>query len=306
MIRLGLCCLFVEEPIRFRTATAAAMARFSRTAQRLRLSALIRENAAALRLALEYCAAHGIGCFRVNSRIMPLRTHPLLGYRVADLPEARRIREALRACGAFAREHDLRLSFHPDQFVLLSSPRPEVTEASIAELEYQAEVAGWIGADVINIHAGGAYGDKQAALERLGASLKNLSPAVRKRLTLENDERLYTPRDLLSFCKAHRIPMVYDVHHHRCSPDGLSVAEATRLAAATWNREPLFHLSSPKEGWKGRRPERHRDYIRPRDFPPEWMDMNLTVEVEAKAKELAVARLARHLGEGGQGSGVGG
>ena len=215
-IRLGLCCLFASEPIRFRTTTAHVLGRQPREEQLIRLSRLATDNAAALHNALAYCASHAIGSFRVNSQILPLRTHPALGYCVEELPDGRAIQEAFRACGAFARSHALRLTFHPDQFILLASPRPEVTRASIAELDYQAEVATWIGADVLNIHAGGAYGDKPAALARLAETLRQLPAAIRQRLTLENDDRIYTPRDLLPFCEAHQIPLVYDVHHHRC------------------------------------------------------------------------------------------
>ena len=86
------------------------------------------------------------------------------------------------------------------------------------------------------------------------------------------------------------------MHHHRCLADGLSVGEATQRATATWRgREPLFHLSSPLEGWDGPKPERHHDYIAPSDFPAEWKERTLTVEVEVKAKELAVLKLLAHL-----------
>jgi UV DNA damage endonuclease len=219
----------------------------------------------------------------------------MVGYRVSDLPGARQIIAEFRQCGRFARDNALRLTFHPDQFILLSSPHPAVTESSLAELDYQAEVAEWVNADVINIHGGGAYGDKCAALSRLSKVLQKLPDRIRSRLTLENDDRVYTPRDLLPFCRSEGVPLVYDVHHHRCLPDGYSVAQATDLAAATWNREPLFHVSSPRDGWCKPRAGRHHDYINPRDFPPEWMHMDFTVEVEAKAKELAVERLARYI-----------
>jgi UV DNA damage endonuclease len=89
--------------------------------------------------------------------------------------------------------------------------------------------------------------------------------------------------------------LVYDVHHHRCNPDGMSIEDVTRRAMATWNREPLFHISSPLEGWDGPQPSRHHDYMDPRDFPACWRDLSITVEVEAKAKELAVARLREAL-----------
>jgi UV DNA damage endonuclease len=145
--------------------------------------------------------------------------------------------------------------------------------------------------DVINIHAGGGYGDKPAALKRMGQVVKTLSQAVRSRLTLENDDRIYTPKDILPLCQEYQLPLVYDVHHHRCLPDGLSVKEVTTAALKTWGREPLFHISSPRQGWQGAQPGWHHDYIDENDFPVEWRLLDITIEVEAKAKELAVRKL---------------
>jgi UV DNA damage endonuclease len=303
MIRLGLCCIFRTEPIRFRRKTARSLVASSRSEQLAVLSSLCLENARSLLKALHYCVAHGIGDFRINSQILPLYTHPQIGYRIEELPGSFDVISALESCGAFCREHQLRTTFHPDQFVLLSSPSEEVTRHSIAELEYQAEVAERVGADVINIHAGGAYGNKKEALARLAGRLNKLSLPVRERLCLENDDRIYTPRDILPLCREEGIPFVYDVHHHRCFGDGLEVAEVTATALQTWNREPLFHLSSPREGWQGKNPCFHHDFIDPDDFPAAWLSLeqDFTLEVEAKAKELAVQRLRSDLAEQGVG-----
>jgi UV DNA damage endonuclease len=294
-LRLGLCCQFAEAPIKFRTTTATACQRITPAARAEKLATLCRHNAAALLESLEYCTAHGIGCFRVNSQILPVVTHPQVGYRVEDLPGGWDIVAAFRACGAFAAANQLRLSFHPDQFVVLNSPRADVVERSLADIENQAEVAEWVGADVVNIHAGGAYGDKTAALERFARGLERLAPRARARLTLENDDVTYTVVDLLPLCTREGVPLVYDVHHHRCLGDGFSVEEATAAAAATWNREPMVHLSSPKAGWHGPAPERHHDDIDVADFPACWWGRAMTVEVEAKAKERAIAKLQREL-----------
>lgn len=294
-LRLGLCCQFVREPIKFRTTTVTAMLRLSRRERLARLAELCRANADALSAALTYCAKSGIGAFRINSQILPVKTHPEAGYAIADLPGAEAIVARFRECGSFAREQGLRLSFHPDQFVVLNSPNPPTLAHSLAELDYQAEVAEWVGADTLNIHGGGAYGDKVAALAVLRRNFARLPDRVRSRLTLENDDKVYTPADLLPVCADLGVPLVYDVHHHRCLPDGLTVAAATERARETWRTEPLFHLSSPLEGWKGPKPERHHDYIDPKDFPKEWRNFALTVEVEAKAKELAVEKLQREL-----------
>lgn len=290
-LRLGLCCQFAQEPIKFRTTTATAMLRLPRAARLARLAELAQRNAEALLAAVGYCAAHGIGAFRVNSQILPLKTHPEAGYAMAELPGAADIVRRYRECGPLARERGVRLSFHPDQFVVLNSPNERTLAHALAELDYQAEVAEWIGADTINLHGGGAYGDKAAALRALRQNIERLPAQVRSRLTLENDDTVYTPSDLLPVCADMDVPLVYDVHHHRCLRDGWSIEATTERARATWHREPLFHISSPLEGWAGPRPERHHDYIEPSDFPSAWLDQALTVEVEAKAKELAVLRL---------------
>lgn len=295
MIRLGLCCIFRDEPIKFRNTTATSLARKPRADQLAQLGQLCLTNADALLAALRFCDSNGIGCFRVNSQILPLKTHPVVGYTVEELPGADLILERFRLCGSFAREKALRVCFHPDQFVVLNSPRQEVVEASVRELEYQAEVSEWVGSDVVNIHGGGSYGDKAKALETFARNLGLLSDRARSRLTVENDDKTYTPTDLLPVCKAEGIPLVYDVHHHRCCRDGLTDAEATEAAVSTWDREPLFHISSPIEGWEGPGPSRHSDFIDIKDFPACWLGMDLTVEVEAKAKELAVIQLAQAL-----------
>jgi UV DNA damage endonuclease len=257
-IRWGLCCLFVNEPIRFGVRTAAYLKKFDRDRQLALLAESVLVNGRALVRAIEYCHGAGIGAFRVNSRIFPLKTHPEVGYRIADLPGHAEIEAVYRLAGETAARLDIRLSLHPDQFTLLSSPDEGVTGRSIAELVYQAGVAERIGADVITLHGGGAYGDRAAALARLEANLERLPETVRSRLVLENDDRIYTPADLLPLCARTGLP---------------------------------FHLSSPRDGWQGGNPRPHHDFIDPGDLPACWVGRQLTVEVEAKAKELALQRL---------------
>ncbi len=295
MIRFGLCCIFREEPIKFRRTTAKYLQAFSRNQQLKNLAEICRRNAHTLHKALRYCRDHDIKDFRINSQILPLKTHPEIGYHIEDLPFHDQIIQTFKDCGRFCRKHDIRTTFHPDQFILLSSPKREVVQRSIADLIYQAEVAQWVNADVINIHGGGAYGDKRTSLRRLRKQIEQLPEAVRSRLTFENDDRVYTPKDLLPVCRDMGIPLVYDVHHHRCLPDGISVEATTELAVGTWNREPLFHLSSPKYGWESGKPGNHHDYIDSDDFPSCWTNLDITVEVEAKAKELAVLKLKQDL-----------
>ena len=308
MLRLGLCCLFTQAPIKFRRTTAAVLKPLDRPAQLARLDELCLHNAAALVEAVEEVRRLEIGAFRVGSSLFPLYTHPEVGYRLEDLPRAEVIRDHLATVRQLKERYRLRLSFHPDQFTLLSSPRPEVTAASLEELAYQGLLAELTGAEVINIHGGGAYGDKETALGRLAERIEELPLPVRSRLTLENDDQTYTVADLLPLCERLAVPLVYDVHHHRCNPDGLTVEEATDACLQTWRHaggEPYFHLSSPKHGWRGN-PKPHADYIEPGDFPRPWLALDATVDIEAKAKEPAVLRLRHDLAlPGWQGAGEG-
>lgn len=292
-IRFGLCCQFHDAPISFRTTTAKALSTAQKPLEKV--SSLILENCHALLAAIQFCHQHGIGAFRVNSQFFPVYTHPEQGYTLDQLPQREAILQQLQACRALAADCKIRLVFHPDQFVVLNSPSEKVVASSIQELEYHGLLAEALGADVINIHGGGVYGDKNEALMRFQHNFKRLSDRVQTRLTVENDDRSYTPSDLLPLCTSLGIPLVYDVHHHRCLTDDMSIEEASRKAYATWNREPLFHISSPKNGWtSGQEARSHHDYIDIHDFPRDWLHIGpLTLEVEAKAKELAVLQLVR-------------
>jgi len=297
-IRLGLCCIFRKEPIRFRAATAKHLLQFGRREQLRKISGLCLHNSESLLAALRFLQAKGIGAFRILSPFFPRYTHPEVGYRLDDLPDAEAILHNLKLAKKFRDRHDIRLSFHPDQFIVLSSPHKEVVDSARKELEYQAMLAEHVGADVINIHGGGAYNDKKTTLRRFRKNFDLLSSAVKQRLSLENDDRTYTVADLAPICDELRIPLVYDVHHHRCRPDGLTVQEATALSRNTWDkvgREPYFHISSPLNGWQGLDPRPHADFIDPTDFPQCWRGFDVTVDVEAKAKELAVFALKKGL-----------
>jgi len=290
MIRFGLCCCFRAAPIHFRTTTATYAKKLKHPQEYF--CELILHNITALREAIEYCAQRGIGSFRITSRFFPLATHPDFAYSISELPL--RIKKALGECNKLAAKLHIRLTFHPDQFVVLNSPSEKVIDNAICELEYQGSLANLLGADVIILHGGGRYGDKKAALSRLKRNLKRLSRNVLSRLAIENDDVNFTPEDLLPICRKRHLPLVYDVHHHRILSDSLSLEDATKAALSTWGKkEPLFHISSPARGKKSRH---HADYISPADFPAVWLTIpRLTVEVEAKAKELAVQKLIQDI-----------
>jgi UV DNA damage endonuclease len=296
-IRWGLCCQFADAGVRFRQATHRYVWTLAPDARAAYLRDVARSNAIALAHAVGRCVELGIGAFRMTSQILPLVTHPVSGYTLDALDEDGVIRQAFAAAGRLARAQDVRLSFHPDQFVVLNSVREEVVASSVRELDAQARLGNIIGIDAITLHGGGMTSGKASSLDRLERNLDRLSYDARAALALENDDRLFTVRDLLPLCMRTGVPLVYDVHHHRCNPDDLDVEAATDLATETWRgREPWMHVASPRDGAGAPNPRPHADYVEPDDFPREWLTRTITVDVEAKAKDAAILRLRDAVG----------
>jgi UV DNA damage endonuclease len=293
-LRWGLCCLVVDAPLKFRSATHAYVRTLEPSAASAYVSGIALDNAQSLCDVLQYCARLGIRAFRISSQLFPLATHPESGYTLDTLAEGGEVRRRLQLARELAVANGIRLSLHPDQFVVLNSVRPEVVNSAIGELGWQAEIATAVGADVLCLHGGSTAGGWDAAVDRLIAGVERLSPTVRSLLALENDDRCFPLVELLPVSLATSVPLVLDAHHHRVIDGGLTLAEATDWALATWDdREPYFHMSSPKAGWSGGDPRPHADFIAPADVPRYWLELGarLTVDVEAKAKERAVLRL---------------
>ncbi len=81
--------------------------------------------------------------------------------------------------------------------------------------------------------------------------------------------------------------------------------EATRVTVGAWERlerEPYSHLPSPAHGWQGKTPRMHADYADVNDLPEVWKTLSASIDVEARAKELAVMKLMRDLDGARRGS----
>jgi UV DNA damage endonuclease len=311
--RLGLCCAFVAEPtLKFRTTTAAYVARLlgadaTGNSAREFYAQLVLENLDALSRVIAWCARNGVHAFRVNSDLWPRATHPVVRPFVEELFQRHDVQASFANIREQSAAHDIRLSEHPDQFLVGNSLRDDVVSATIAELEWRGKLGDAIGVDVVCLHVGSGAPDKNSALWRWETTLARLSCSVLSKLALENDDRVFTPELILPASLAWNIPLVYDAHHHRVLPDSLSEDEATEFAIASWgDREPYFHLSSPRAGWDNGDARPHHDMIDFDDWPEAWTALweagvRFTVDVEAKAKERAVfgvrdaiARTLRH------------
>lgn len=255
-----------------------------------RLRELIAANIATVDRCLDYAAGLGFGLFRVSSDLVPFGSHP-----VNKLRWWREFEPELLGLGLKARRLDLRLSTHPGQYTLLSSPSPKTTAAAVADLLYHARLLDAMGlptSDKIVIHLGGVYGDKAAALARFAYQYKRLPQRVRSRLVIENDERCYGALDVLAAGRTLGIPVVFDRFHHRVAggASGAAIGRILRRARNTWTvmDGPMkVHFSSQAPGL---RPGAHGDSIDPAElesFLDEARGVDFDVMIESKGKERA-------------------
>ncbi|MBN3524885.1 UV DNA damage repair endonuclease UvsE [Paenibacillus apiarius] len=207
---------------------------------------------------LKHNRAHDIEVYRFSSKLIPLSTHEALN----DWDPFPALAEAFAEVGTYVNKHGMRVSFHPDHFTVLSTPREEVLRKSVTDLEYHLRMLEAMGLDARaknNIHIGGAYGDKQAAGERFVANFRMLPEAIARRMTLENDDKTFNAPETLAICEELGVPMVLDIHHQWVNNDGENMAELWPRIAQTWETNygqadapkqdplpPKIHVSSPK------------------------------------------------------------
>ncbi|MCS7196156.1 MAG: UV DNA damage repair endonuclease UvsE [Aquificaceae bacterium] len=226
----------------------------------------------------------GCGIFRLGSEFIPFASHETF-----KREWLKPIEEGLVEFSKTLKQYPIRITMHPGQFVVLSSPRRDVVDSSLKELEYHFWLLDTLGVGeegTVVIHLGGVYGDKQESIKRFKGVLSS-NTWLLKRLVVENDERHYTVKDLLE--AELPIPIVYDHYHNSLNPSTFEPKDVLQ----TWKeRVPEFHLSSKPEG-KHRFGE-HGDWIKLEDFLDfvQCFGSNrVDTVIEAKKKELAVKRL---------------
>ena len=245
---------------------------------------------------IDWNILNGYNFFRITSELAPWKSE----YEWNDLKDIERIKMYLHSAGVKAKSHNLRITSHPGPFNVLTSPHPHVVDNCITDLTIHGDVFDMLGLtrtpyNKINIHIGGAYGDKESAMERFCKSFERLPDSVKSRLTVENDDKasMYSVKDLYEgVYKRIGIPIVFDYHHHKFCTGDLSEQQALEMAISTWPEgiTPATHYSeSRRDEQKDEtiRVQAHSDYVYDKI---ETYGNEIDVMVEAKAKELAVER----------------
>ena len=259
-------------------------------------SELTLANAKDLDRIIDWNILNGFNFFRITSGLAPWKSE----YDWTDLKDLDEIKMYLHSAGVKAKTHNLRITSHPGPFNVLTSPHPHVVDNCVNDLTMHGDVFDMLGLtrtpyNKINIHIGGAYGDKPAAMKRFCENFNLLPESVKSRLTVENDDKasMYSVKDLYhEVYNVIGVPIVFDYHHHKFCNGGLGEQEALELAISTWPEgiTPATHYSESRREEQGDdtiRVQAHSDYIYDKI---DTYGNDIDIMVEAKRKELAVQK----------------
>ena len=259
------------------------------------------QNVKDLETIIKWNVENNIKLFRISSDMFPWASE----YGIENLPNITEIAEVMKRTGDYAKSNGVRLGCHPGPFNVLCSPNEKVVQNTITDLELHGKVMDLLGMELspynkINIHCNGTYGDKIASMERFCQNYDRLSDSVKKRLTIENDDKasMYSVKDLMYIHERIGIPIVFDYHHHTFNTGDLSEQSALELAMSTWpdGITPVVHYSSSKPKETGNpkdKPQAHAEYIL-EEINNYGYDLD--VMLECKAKELALLEYRNTLG----------
>ena len=335
--RIGFCCKWLhphdvvgnmqvsasDRDLNGRSTTVAWLNRQTQAQAEDRLWQIMEHNIQSVALMLETVGALPPvqRMFRIGSELLPVYTESRWRYFWQRTDVRAYCEREMAVVGRRARELDVRMSFHPGQFVCLASDNPDIVRRSAEEFEYHTDCARWMGYGQdwhdhgfkINVHMSGRLG-----AEGFRNSLNLLSPEARNLITVENDEMGHGLEDVLAV--ADQCAVVLDIHHHwvrtgeYIQPDDVRVQQVID----SWRGvRPAMHYSVSREdllvghcantlpdfaaltqqGFKRQKLRAHSDYFW-NNAANQWalsFSPGFDIQCEAKAKNLASTQLAQLL-----------
>lgn len=274
----------------------------------------VKNNLLHLNQILKYNVKNNLLFFRISSDLIPFASHPICKFAWYKF-----FKSELRQIGDYIKKYNIRISMHPDQFVILNSPSQWIVENSIRELKYHCVLLDTMSLDEtakVQIHVGGVYGNKLEAMDRFVKIYNNNSHLVdhliKNRLVIENDDRLYNLKDCIYINQQTGIPIVFDSFHHEFYNNGESLKGALEMAMSTWNISsdglPMIDYSSQNLGNgthhtnynKKRRNGKHAQTIDTKlfeKFLKETKGLDFDMMLEIKDKEKSALNALQMLGQ---------
>ena len=298
IIRLGYACLSKTiEVTTSRTISYTNYLKLNEEERYNKLDELIRSNLNSLDSLIDYNIKNNIHFFRLSSAIIPLAT-----LKDVDFDYINPYKDIYEKIGLKIKENNLRVDFHPDQFTVLNSTKKEIVDNSIYSLDYHYSILKALGIKnpIILLHVGSSVLGKDNSIKRFINNFNKLPDYLKKCIAIENDDKTYNILDVLNLCKKINVPMILDYHHYTCNKGDIDIKDYYKEIFNTWKAlRPKIHFSSPRNKTK-KEIRSHHDYITCDDFISflesiKYLNTDIDIMIEAKAKDEAVFKLIREL-----------
>lgn len=258
-----------------------------------RLDSVIKSNFEGLGNILKYNIRNDIKFFRMTSELLPLSSHPDVIYDFFE-----QYKDYYKKIGNIIKENHLRVDMHPSAYTVLNSTNPIVVDSTINILKNYQKMYEYMGIkSIVVLHVGSKVSGKRESIKRFIDNFNKLDKDVQKLIVVENDDKSFNIRNVLSLCETLNIPMVLDYHHFKVYKNNEKIEDYIERIFNTWDDTPKVHFSSPKDK-KNKRS--HNDYINTDDFIEflekiKFTNRDFDVMIEAKQKDDALFRLIREL-----------
>ncbi len=194
---------------------------------------------------ISYCKRNKIYFYRLGT-LFPFNTHKILN----SFDYFSYFEDDLYELGQLIKFSKIRICIHSSPYCILSSVKDDIFKKAVMELEHHAKLMNVLELSPENrivVHVGGIEGGKEIAKQRFISNFNKLKEDVRNRLVLENDDKMFSFKDVQDINCQTGVPIVLDIFHHKCyNPENIDEIEALDKSCQTWKKEetPEIHFSS--------------------------------------------------------------
>lgn len=258
-----------------------------------KLMEIIEHNIAALDRIIDYNTENNIRLFRISSDLIPFGSSFINSIKWWE-----QFGEVLKIIGQKIKDSNMRVSMHPGQYTVVNSIKSNVVERAIADLLYHTKVLNSLGLDSthkIVLHIGGAYKDKKISSLRFMENYRLLDENIRRRLVIENDDKIYNIQDVLDIGKRLKIPVIFDNLHNEINPANAEKDELVWIEQCrnTWREQDGIQKIHYSQQAKQKKKGSHSDFIKIDCFMDFYRKINkydIDIMLEVKNKNLSCVK----------------